>query len=209
MNRIPLTTVRSIVQATGLLIAALALAACQNGTDGAGAEPDPTVLPDAAFEAAPADTGASAGKPTAPISIDYTVIGTAIVGQPLSINLEVSSKLPGDPVTLNYRINDVRELTFPPAQAQRVALGVMGDMRGTEDANRAAQQVIVVPQKEGRLYLNVSAEVETEEGTLLKSIAIPIQVGSAPRELQTNGEPGVDSDGEAIVSMPAEEKTPE
>jgi hypothetical protein len=63
----------------------------------------------------------------------------------------------------------------------------------------------VVPQREGRLYLNVSAEVETEQGTLLKSMAIPIQVGSAPRELQTNGEVSQDADGEAIVSMPADE----
>jgi hypothetical protein len=122
------------------------------------------------------------------------------VGQPVSINLEVSSMLPGRAVTLNYRINDARNLVFPQAQAQRVALGVLGD------SDRAAQQVIVVPQREGRLYLNVSAEVETEQGTLLKSMAIPIQVGSAPRELQTNGEVSQDADGEAIVSMPADEE---
>jgi len=109
--------------------------------------------------------------------------------------------LPGRAVTLNYRINDARNLSFPQAQAQRVALGVLGD------SDRAAQQVTVVPQKEGRLYLNVSAEVETDEGTLLKSMAIPIQVGSAPRELQTNGDVGEDAEGEAIVSMPAEEET--
>jgi hypothetical protein len=109
----------------------------------------------------------------------------------------------GKPTALNYRINDARNLVFPQAQAQRVALGVLGD------SDRAAQQVIVVPQREGRLYLNVSAEVETEQGTLLKSMAIPIQVGSAPRELQTNGEVSQDADGEAIVSMPGDETTRE
>jgi hypothetical protein len=65
----------------------------------------------------------------------------------------------------------------------------------------------VVPQREGRLYLNVSAEVETEGGTLLKSMAIPIQVGSAPRQQQTNGELKPDADGEPVISMPAEENT--
>jgi hypothetical protein len=190
-----------ILRSIGILLAALMFAACQDANESAGESADTAVAPETVPQTAPSDTGVSAGKPTAPIAIDYTVIGTPVVGQPVSINLEVSSMLPGRVVTLNYRINDARNLSFPQAQAQRVALGVLGD------TDRAAQQVTVVPQKEGRLYLNVSAEVETDEGMLVKSMAIPIQVGSAPRELQTNGEVGEDAEGEAIVSMPAEEET--
>jgi hypothetical protein len=189
---------KRILQSIGMVLATLAFAACQDANQGVERASDTAAAPEAAAQAA--DAEASAGKPTAPIAIDYTVVGTPIVGQPVSINLEVSSMLPGRAVTLNYRINDARNLVFPQAQAQRVALGVLGD------SDRAAQQVIVVPQREGRLYLNVSAEVETEQGTLLKSMAIPIQVGSAPRELQTNGEVSQDADGEAIVSMPADEE---
>jgi hypothetical protein len=187
----------------GMVLATLAFTACQDANQGVERTSDSAAAPEAAAQAAAADAEASAGKPTAPIAIDYTVVGTPIVGQPVSINLEVSSLLPGRALTLNYRINDARNLVFPQAQAQRVALGVLGD------SDRAAQQVIVVPQREGRLYLNVSAEVETEQGTLLKSIAIPIQVGSAPRELQTNGEVRQDADGDAIVSMPGDETTRE
>jgi hypothetical protein len=187
----------------GMVLATLAFTACQDANQGVERTSDSAAAPEAAAQAAAADAEASAGKPTAPIAIDYTVVGTPIVGQPVSINLEVSSMLPGRALTLNYRINDARNLVFPQAQAQRVALGVLGD------SDRAAQQVIVVPQREGRLYLNVSAEVETEQGTLLKSIAIPIQVGSAPRELQTNGEVRQDADGDAIVSMPGDETTRE
>jgi len=189
---------KRILRSTGILLAACAFAACQDANDGAAAVSSDTAV---ATEPPASAGGVSAGKPTAPITIDYTVIGMPVVGQPVSINLEVSSMLPGRAVTLNYRINDARNLSFPQAQAQRVALGVLGD------TDRAAQQVTVVPQKEGRLYLNVSAEVETDEGMLVKSMAIPIQVGSAPRELQTNGEVGEDAEGEAIVSMPAEEET--
>jgi hypothetical protein len=189
---------KRILQSIGMVLATLAFAACQDANQGVERASDTAAAPEVAAQAA--DAEASAGKPTAPIAIDYTVVGTPVVGQPVSINLEVSSMLPGRAVTLNYRINDARNLVFPQAQAQRVALGVLGD------SDRAAQQVIVVPQREGRLYLNVSAEVETEQGTLLKSMAIPIQVGSAPRELQTNGEVSQDADGEAIVSMPADEE---
>jgi hypothetical protein len=144
---------------------------------------------------------ASAGKPTAPITFDYAIIGTPVVGQPVSINLDVSSSERNRPVTLNYRINDARNLAFPEAQAQRVALAAFGDH------DRVTQQVTVVPQREGRLYLNVYAEVETDEGALVKSIAIPIQVGRAPRQQESNGEPRQGPDGETVISLPAKETT--
>lgn len=186
-------------QLAAILLAALALAACRQGSDetsGRNEAPDSTATAPGPAASAPQ---ASAGKPSAPITIDYAVIGTPVVGQPVSVNLEVSSSLPGQPVTLNYRINDARNLAFPQAQPQRVALPAPAD------ADRVMQQVTVVPQREGRLYLNVSAEVETADGTLMKSIAIPIQVGSAPRQLEANGELREDADGETVISMPAEE----
>jgi hypothetical protein len=149
----------------------------------------------------PAEAQTSAGKPGAPVDFDYAIIGTPVVGQPVSINLRVSSSLRDRPVTLNYRINDARNLRFPEAQAQRVALPAF------RDTGRVTEQITVVPQQEGRLYLNVYAEVETDEGTLMKSMAIPIQVGRAPRQQETNGEPRQDADGETVISLPAEETT--
>src|SRR5690606_32530927 len=101
-------------------------------------------------------------------------------------------------VTLNYRINDARTMSFPQTQAQRVALAAPGDMEPRR------QQVTVIPQREGRLYLNVSAEIETPDGMLMKSMAIPIQVGAAPPQLETNGEVQ-ERDGERVNSLPAEE----
>lgn len=204
-----------------ILLAALFVAACQR-PGGDPAEPSDTrtateaVPQPAEAERPPAEGGtdespdgaatssgvsASAGKPSAPITIDYTVIGTPVVGQPVNIDLEVSSSLGNRPVTLNYRINDARNLVFPQAQPQRVALAAR------TDTGRAVQQVTVVPQREGRLYLNVSAEVETDEGMLMKSMAIPIQVGSAPEQPATNGELREGADGEAVISMPADETT--
>jgi hypothetical protein len=201
------------------VLSACALAACQEASDvpaersespSVTQAPAPAEADGQTSEAAPRGGGAegapsasamsgSAGKPSAPVTIDYTVIGTPVVGQPVNINLEVSSSLGNRPVTLNYRINDARNLVFPQAQPQRVALAAPAD------TGRAAQQVTVIPQREGRLYLNVSAEVETDEGMMLKSMAIPIQVGSAPQQQETNGELREGSDGEAVISMPAEE----
>ena len=60
------------------------------------------------------------------------------------------------------------------------------------------QQVIVIPLREGRLYLNVSASFETDDGTISTVAAIPVQVGTGTRVLQEHGELEVDEDGEAV-----------
>ena len=67
------------------------------------------------------------------------------------------------------------------------------------------QQVTVIPMREGRLYLNVSASVETETGSMSTVTAIPIQVGDAPRELQDHGELTTDESGEAIRVLPVDD----
>jgi len=142
------------------------------------------------------------GKPTAPIDIRYRVIGTAIAGQPVSIELEVRSTQRDVPITLDYRINDPRELAFDEAQPRRVELRAM-EVAG--DATAARRQVTVIPQREGRVYLNVSATIETADGAMVRSIAIPVQVGRGRSEPEINGELQEDSDGEAVISMPTEE----
>ena len=144
----------------------------------------------------PEDDG---GKPTAPIDIEYNVIGAAFVGQPVSIEIRVSSTVLDRSIALEYRVNDPRDLSLAENQPQRVSLSAIGD------APSASRQVMVVPKREGRLYLNVSAEIETEEGSLIKAIAIPLQVGAPRDEREVNGERRQDPDGETVVSMPAEE----
>ncbi len=141
----------------------------------------------------------SPGKITAPVTIDYQVIGNPVVGQPVAVNLNVVSTSGEQPVTLRYRINDSSSMVFPDAQANMVQLSA-----GRNEAQRA-QQVTVVPQREGRLYLNVSAEVQTANGLMFKSLAVPIQVGSAPADMSRNGELKETADGEEVISMPAEE----
>lgn len=147
-----------------------------------------------------AETPVAGGKPSAPVTLAYTVIGAPVVGQPVSIAIEVISTLQERPVTLHYGIQDAAELAFAQDQPQQVALGTIA----TREPVR--RQVRVVPQREGRLYLNVMAEVETEGGALLKAMAIPIQVGDAPVPRTPQGEVLRDAEGEAVISLPASER---
>ena len=172
------------------VIAAFSIAACGDELAGTGVTVKPTP--------AVANGGStSSGKPSAPISIDYEVLGKPIVGLPVAINVRVSAALDAGPVVVQYSINDASALLFQEGQVQRLEI--------TDHSDVSVQQVTVVPQREGRLYINVSAEVQTPGGSMIKSMAIPIQVGSTPQQPQINGELKQGPDGETVISMPAQE----
>ncbi|MBT8089016.1 MAG: hypothetical protein KJO01_02280 [Gammaproteobacteria bacterium] len=175
------------------LLACSGLASCKDdGPSAAGADstpandaPDASAVPGSSYDG-------TIAKPGAPFSVSYKMIGTPIVGSPVTIDLLVTSTLGSEPVTVSYRINDASAMMFHEAQPAQVRLAPAAN----EDFIR--QQVTVVPQREGRLYLNVAASVETESGSVSSMMAIPIQVGSAGRKLEENGELQLDDDGEAV-----------
>ncbi len=62
----------------------------------------------------------------------------------------------------------------------------------------------VVPQRQGRMYLNVAASLDTDEGSMSSIMAVPIQVGEGGRVLEEQGEVVVGEDGEAIRVLPGD-----
>lgn len=138
-------------------------------------------------------------KPQGPVKIDYRIIGVPIVGQPLAIDVEVTSLLGPQAITVSYRINDSTAMEF--AEAQPAQLSIAPGNAETP----SLQQVQLVPLREGRLFLNVSASVEVDGSTMSTAMAIPIQVGAALREPQGNGALTTDESGDPIRSLPATE----
>ncbi len=139
-----------------------------------------------------AEYDGTVAKPGSPFSISYKIIGAPIVGSPLTINLRVASALGARNVTLSYRITDASAMVLAESQPASVLM--------EQAANEASftQQVTIIPQRDGRSYLNVSASFETENGTMSTVMAIPIQVGIGTRELQEHGVVELDEDGEAV-----------
>ena len=180
-------------------IALLALAACSGGSDNSERQVARPATKTAAVagKPQPAPVQKSPGKITAPIEFEYSIVGNPIVGQQVRVNLQISTPLNDRAITMNYRVNDLGSMTFPESQLQIVTVLPLAD------ATVRSQQITVVPQREGRLYLIVSAEVETDGGTMMRSMSIPIQVGSAPRETIAMGELVEGTDGEMGISMPA------
>jgi hypothetical protein len=169
---------------------------------GGGEQPAPVAEQGASAETpvavlTPEDKYSIIGKPQGPVRIDYRIIGTPVVGQPVTIDLTVKSNVGEEPVTLSFGSNDSTAMTFPESQQRMVSLAFVDDER------IAGQQVTVIPAREGRLFLNVTAHLETDTGSLQTVTAVPIQVGAAPRELQQNGVVTTDENGELIREMPA------
>lgn len=177
------------------VVVGLGLVACSNSdvdADSVKAETTPAkVAPDTSAEPAP-KYDATVSTPGSPFSVSYKVIGTPIVGSPVTVDLKVMSALGSDPVKVNYRINDASAMMFHEAQPMEVV------MAPAANEDFISQQITVIPQREGRLYLNVAASVATDDGSMSSMMAIPIQVGGGGRELEENGEVQLDEDGEAI-----------
>jgi len=146
------------------------------------------------------DTPARTSKVQSPVQIDYEVIGTPIVGQAVAVELRLKSMLGEQPYRLSFRVNDPTAMQLPESQSATIAIVPAADEQ------RSVQQVTVVPLREGRLYLNVAADVETDSGSLQTVIAIPIQVGAtAPREIVDNGTVSSDDEGNLYRELPAQE----
>jgi len=183
------------------LIAGMLLAACgDNGANEQSNAAEQTVANDPPVAAlAPDEKYNVTAKPSGPVRVSYRIIGTPMVGQPVTIDLQLESNVGDMPVRLSYKSNDSTAMAFPESQLQSMSLSP-GD-----DERMPAQQVTVIPMREGRLFLNVAAVVETETGSLQTVTAIPIQVGAAPRQLQDNGVVTTDENGELLREMPASE----
>ncbi len=181
------------------MIAMSSLAACGKSTNETGALPEDRVpatnAPAVTYKPGPQspekDTSLTA-KMTGPVRISYRIIGTPVVGQPVAVDLRVTSALESPSITLDYRINDASALQLAKSQPASFSLSANDLERG------GVQQVRVIPMREGRLYLNVSASIETERGSMSTVTAIPIQVGDAPRVLERNGETQTDAEGNLI-----------
>ena len=128
---------------TTTLIASLALAACGSDQEQQVAAVKEVELekkaPEVSFK--PSDEPRYEGtvaKVGAPYSISYRIVGTAIVGSPLTIDLRVDSTLGPAPLNLSYRINDASSMMLAESQPADVL------MEAAANESEFKQQVTVV-----------------------------------------------------------------
>ena len=172
---------RSTLQFSILTLVALALAGCGGSTD----------EPAAAVKGEPATVATR--TPSSPgnlFRVDYEIIGTPVVGSPVSVDLEITSLFGDEPVDLAFRIPDATALTMDAAQPR--------DLRRTpsSDDRTIRERVTVIPQREGRLFINVSASRTDDAGSMTSAISIPLHVGNVDTSIREQGELQTNEDGE-------------
>lgn len=178
---------------TVLSILLMAIAACSNdGNNEPQVSNDTQAVAASTAKSNDGDLQGARVTPGAPYKLDYEIIGTPVIGSPLTIQLGVTSLHDARSVQLEYRFKDPTALILAESQPASIVL------EAADNEKAYQQRISVIPQREGRFYLNVSASFDTPDGTMSTVTAIPIQVGSGSRELTRNGDLETDENGEAI-----------
>lgn len=143
-----------------------------------------------------ADYGDSIGKPTVPVTVDYSFAGEPKVGEPLAVRLSVrGSGVSGLSMSLATR----GALSMVKTAPTQIAL-----KSGLASNDAAEHEALVIAADRGRSYLNVQITGIYENQPFTKAISIPIQVGEGGPVLSTNGEI-IDTGVEVLSVMPAEQ----
>ena len=133
-----------------------------------------------------------------PFSISYRIIGTPVVGSPVSVQLQISSAVLMPQAEISYSVPDDSSMMLHEAQPESIVT------QFTDNDRRLDQRVTIVPLREGRIYLNVAASAQAADGRTMTMMAVPIQVGEGARALEEQGELATDEDGEAIRVLTSE-----
>jgi len=176
-----------------LVSLAFGLAACGGAQDAA--EPAADVQKDDVSEDAVARTP---GRPGTMFQVDYTIIGTPIVGSPVSIDLDIRSAYEGESVDIGYQVPDPSALIMDDTQPRNLTRAPFAGERSIRE------RVTVIPQREGRLYINVSAGRTGREGTSSTMISIPIHVGDVDTSPVEHGELETNADDETTRVLTSE-----
>jgi len=133
-----------------------------------------------------------------PFAITYELVGTPIVGSPVTLNLTIVSAVGPTPVEIRYRIVDSTALMLHEAQPEALEAEMTMNETSVED------RVTVIPQREGRVYLNVEARVTSADGRISTTMAIPIHVEAVDTLPVGQDELETSEDGETAGSLTSE-----
>ena len=168
-----------------LALATLGLAACGGGAD-APASAVSLAEKDEAIE----KVMRTPGTPGTMFDVNYRIVGTPIVGSPVSIDLEINSNLGDEAVEVGYQIPDPTSMFMDDTQPRTLTRTPLAGERAIRE------RVTVVPQREGRLFINIRATRAAGDGSNSTMISIPIHVGNVDTSLIEQGELETNDEGE-------------
>lgn len=130
-------------------------------------------------------TPLAAKKGGSGVAMAYRIEGTPSVGSPLTIRVTMGSSADAQ-VTLRA--------------GEGLVLSRPNDVLTSRAGQSAEYTITVVPQSEGRFYLNMFS-VAAGRGS---ATSIPVQVGKGAVQLKPSGNVQVMPSGERVISVPAQ-----
>ena len=107
--------------------------------------------------------------------IKYDVLGKPIIGQAVSVKLTFNGFLKSQQIQIEFKTADSSSMIFSEAQVQKINL----QYNESKNDNTLIQNVSIIPQKAGRIFLNVILSYRIEGGIVSIMKAVPIYVDSA------------------------------
>ena len=141
----------------------------------------------------------SPGKPGAPVDIGYSIIGTPRAGQPIEVELRITTWAKLDELRLDYGVSERLALDRNSPQT----LAIYAQKAGVP----AVQRIVVTPQADGLHYLKVRVVTVANGLRRMRGVAIPIGVGKYDERahLKRNGTLVEGVGGERAVILRASE----
>ncbi len=107
--------------------------------------------------------------------IKYDIQGKPIIGQAVSVKLVFDGSLESEQIQIEFKIEDPSSMIFSESQVEKINL----QYNKIKNDNIFIQNVSIIPQKTGRIFLNVILSYEIKSGIVSIMKAIPIYVDSA------------------------------
>ncbi len=143
----------------------------------------------------------SPGKPSAPITLEYSFNSKPELDQPLEVSIKLSH---------THLANDVNaKINYSPKLIENQGINAMNFNNNSEDN---AQLITVTPVENGIHYVHIQAGTEVNGQVMYKAFSIPIEVGEVDwkqhRKIEgslNNGSLNNNSESSKVISLPAAE----
>jgi len=152
----------------------------------------------------PAARGSGYIKPSAPVDIRYRLLGEAVAGAP--VELEIVLRPAREVQAMDMALASHRGM----AVTRRGALERVNGAFAGGRLQAWRQLITLVPEEEGLHHVNVFASLRVDGELQTRIVSVPVQVGSSTRLIREpappNGALAVGADGEPVMTMKAVER---
>ena len=138
--------------------------------------------------------GTPAGKPMAPIAIDYELSAPPQLGVPFDVRITLEGRYGVTDLSVAARADDGIEIGAPQPTSV------------SADGARGTWTLAATAYKEGTLYLALLAQGTVGDQHPSRALSIPIRIGTAPAQQAADAPSAAGSKAERVIVLPTADR---